>query len=1788
MADNLQSRLDVLINGQDNLSPKLQKIESKVIRFVGAVSASLAALKAISFPVISAVNFEREMANVAKTTNFSSEQIDRLSKKILDLSLQLSVSAEDLAKVAAAAGQQGLGREGVQGILSFTESVARMANVLDLTAEDAANSVGKIANIFKVPLQDLERVVASFNQTSNNTTASGEELLDVVRRIGNASGSLRVDQTVGLAASAIDFGVSPEVAGSNLSRAFATMLSKADDFAQRMKISTADWTNEVQKDGIGAFKKVLSYLRTLTPNEQQKAIGKLFGGGARGGSLINKYVQDANDYVLNRDLAQAGKGYEEGISALREQATVQATVKEQGKLLFNSIYKDAVEAGNQITGVLIKDIRDLRLALQEPATQNFINAAVGALGDVLQVITGTIRYMAGLNINWQNFITLAKVFVSIKLAETFTGLLGKLPGVDTAIRKLSVTMQENAAVAGKTGKVAADAAEAEVSAWAKTKASLATIRELRQRDAQAVRAQAEAQVALAQAEAEANALATAEEGAFVRQARANTVSNGRSERVTQETAKLKSLYIAQGDDIIQLNAELDAKMLAAEVKSQQARVAIETEYEAKVAAAKKLGRNKASQEALADAEAFLANSIKREEQRYTRSIAGLRTYYDQQMTIAAQAHDAMIAEQEVFLSRIQAQEGAAHARSTAANEAFYARQQAAAAAAGSAQEARVALEAATGATTRTTSAMTYLALGVNLVKNGIAALARVFVTGFFWVTIIYQLADAFGLLKYVPKLFQSLTDAIGLTSEASRKMAQQQATDNAKLLERNKLIEKQVEALNKLKDANTGTFSADSRKSLVTGATSTDQGQRNTALDNLAAAATGSIAEQSRLQNAVTKAGGDSAEKAKQALVDLRAELDKNTKHYDDLVKQQKFYEESLQTSLPSSVLAEYGSRLDRIKVQIIDAQRAIEQNNADIASKTLEASGAVSSALGKANDTTKNLSDATSALFSEQSAQVAEKYFGTIADSYDRVAESQKAYQQAQDALATSLKGNDEAATAKAQEDANKAEKAYRQALTDLDAARSQIRDEINKMLEQGNITDEKTRNSLSYLNLMTDKSAEFLRGILNALNIAKKLGIQLNASAQTVNLATPTSGTAAADETTQGQRNQQAKARIKLAEAEATAEVNLNKEKNQQILDAEQNMYSKGLIALRRYFGDRQKFQLQDNNAEIAARRRELQEIQLEIDNLEGDKNSAAALNLQAQATQIRGQIAVLQEQQKGIRQRTQEDLDNATLAFNDRVKQETVRAFSAMQLPGDLKAQFKASLDEQLAQYRVFLAQLETESQAAMAQGDAVTAQRLQTLANALRAAATSDAFDAAIQNSNGKIQEYSTTIEQYQRNLEILRGEGAITAMEAEAAYNATIEKQLPLLQKQLAAQQELLAQQDPTSAGYTKMAQEVEDTRLRIAELGVQANATARSINQGLTDSIANAFNNLEPKFSSLKKTVISFIGDIANQLKQRFAQNFAEDISRAIGSAGAGGFGGYFQSVLQKNQAPAQTNNALILDQNGFGSGGTAQGAGLFGSLGKLFGFGGTSQQQPGAPGAVGALGQPGSNPANPLYTRDASSIFGGKDLFGLGGGDKKDKGLADLAGTLTSSFSDNTDKQIEANTRVSMDGTQTVAGGVNVVAGAVNGNTSQIIGGLITLGTQIVTALAYQTTANAVSSAHTGGVIGRTSLRSRRFSPAIFNGAQRFHTGGVVGLGPDEVPIIAKKNEEMLTQNDPRHRANGGLAGGAGGGMPALQQTLVFDTQAAAKAILTPNNLVTAIKPNVKALRSLLGVKDG
>jgi len=72
---------------------------------------------------------------------------------------------------------------------------------------------------------------------------------------------------------------------------------------------------------------------------------------------------------------------------------------------------------------------------------------------------------------------------------------------------------------------------------------------------------------------------------------------------------------------------------------------------------------------------------------------------------------------------------------------------------------------------------------------------------------------------------------------------------------------------------------------------------------------------------------------------------------------------------------------------------------------------------------------------------------------------------------------------------------------------------------------------------------------------------------------------------------------------------------------------------------------------------------------------------------------------------------------------------------------------------------------------------------------------------------------------------------------------------------------------------------------------------------------------------------------------------------------------------------------------------------------------------------------------------------------------------------------------------------------------------------------------------ASAAAVMHSGGTVGSAGA-SRSVPSAMFANAVRYHTGGIAGLQPGELPAILQRGEEVLTRNDPRNIMNGSGSG--------------------------------------------------
>ena len=112
----------------------------------------------------------------------------------------------------------------------------------------------------------------------------------------------------------------------------------------------------------------------------------------------------------------------------------------------------------------------------------------------------------------------------------------------------------------------------------------------------------------------------------------------------------------------------------------------------------------------------------------------------------------------------------------------------------------------------------------------------------------------------------------------------------------------------------------------------------------------------------------------------------------------------------------------------------------------------------------------------------------------------------------------------------------------------------------------------------------------------------------------------------------------------------------------------------------------------------------------------------------------------------------------------------------------------------------------------------------------------------------------------------------------------------------------------------------------------------------------------------------------------------------------------------------------------------------------------------------------------------------------------------------------------------------------------------------------------------------------GPATEPGQAFRDNPFN-ATRYHSGGIAGLRPNEVPTILERGEEVITKSDVRHRMNGGIesggvrGAGSGGGRTQTQVLAIGDKEiAGAMAGASGRDVfITHLKREKETIRQIL-----
>lgn len=229
-----------------------------------------------------AIDFETAWTGVIKTVNATDEELDILKKGLLDMTLKIPLTAEEIFGIAEAAGQLGIQQK---DILGFTRVMADLGATTNITAAEAAMSLAKFANITDMAGKDIERLGSTIVGLGNNTATTEADIVEMGMRLAGAGKTIGLTQAqiMSLAASLSSVGLEAEAGGSaismvmkKISKEIGSGSQKMDAFALIAGKSTAKFEKAWKEDAGLAIIDIIEGLGKL--QKQGKNVNVILDG----------------------------------------------------------------------------------------------------------------------------------------------------------------------------------------------------------------------------------------------------------------------------------------------------------------------------------------------------------------------------------------------------------------------------------------------------------------------------------------------------------------------------------------------------------------------------------------------------------------------------------------------------------------------------------------------------------------------------------------------------------------------------------------------------------------------------------------------------------------------------------------------------------------------------------------------------------------------------------------------------------------------------------------------------------------------------------------------------------------------------------------------------------------------------------------------------------------------------------------------------------------------------------------------------------------------------------------------------------------------------------------------------------------------------------------------------------------------------------------------------------------------------------------------------------------------
>ncbi|EGC5563074.1 phage tail tape measure protein [Escherichia coli] len=257
---------------------------------------------AVVAPVVAAIksysSLEDAMKGVSKQVNGLRDdsgnrtaQFAEMQKAIKDASENLPMpnGAVDYAALVEGGARMGVAnsddpwQKQKKDLLNFANTAAMTSKAFELPADQLSESLGKIAGLYKVPIQNIGELGDAINYLDDNAKSKGSEIIDVLLRVGGTAAQLGYKNSAALGSTFLSLGEGAETAGTAVKamvRELGNAMVQPDLFMEGLDalgLSAEKVQKNMAKDAMGTIMAVMEATKKLDDDKQLNVLTQLFG-----------------------------------------------------------------------------------------------------------------------------------------------------------------------------------------------------------------------------------------------------------------------------------------------------------------------------------------------------------------------------------------------------------------------------------------------------------------------------------------------------------------------------------------------------------------------------------------------------------------------------------------------------------------------------------------------------------------------------------------------------------------------------------------------------------------------------------------------------------------------------------------------------------------------------------------------------------------------------------------------------------------------------------------------------------------------------------------------------------------------------------------------------------------------------------------------------------------------------------------------------------------------------------------------------------------------------------------------------------------------------------------------------------------------------------------------------------------------------------------------------------------------------------------------------------------------